>query len=124
MNGARLKLGQEVWVHGYIDEIRNGVVIICNDGGYFGTIPREVCEAAGEKPQKEPKPEDTIVPCVGNQKGTVSDCEHCSRIYGTLGCYTTVNNKWVYFCEEGHREYEERQKRIAEFLEQKKGTEE
>ena len=38
------------------------------------------------------------------------DCEHCSRTYGTLGCCSTVSNKWVYSCEEGHREYEERHK--------------
>jgi len=37
------------------------------------------------------------------------DCEHCSRVYGTLGCCTTVSNEWVYSCEEGHREYEEKQ---------------
>lgn len=41
--------------------------------------------------------------------GTVlRDCEHCSRIYGTLGCCSTVSNKWVYSCEEGHKEYKER----------------
>ena len=39
------------------------------------------------------------------------DCEHCAKTYGTLGCCTTVSNKWVYSCEEGHREYWEKQKR-------------
>lgn len=33
------------------------------------------------------------------------DCEHCSKTYGTLGCCTTVSNKWVYSCKEGQREY-------------------
>ena len=37
-----MKIGDEVFVHGYIDEIRKDVVIIRNDGGYFGTILREV----------------------------------------------------------------------------------
>ena len=37
-----MKIGDEVYVHGYVDEIRNDVVIIRNDGGYFGTIEREI----------------------------------------------------------------------------------
>ena len=37
-----MKIGDEVYVHGYIDEIRNDVVIIHNSGGYFGTVPSEI----------------------------------------------------------------------------------
>ena len=33
------------------------------------------------------------------------DCEHCSKTYGTLGCCTTVSNKWVYSCKIGQKEY-------------------
>lgn len=33
------------------------------------------------------------------------DCEHCSKTRGTLGCCSTVSNKWVYSCKEGQREY-------------------
>ena len=39
-----MKIGDEVYVHGYIDEIRNDVIIIRNDGGYFGTVPNEVVD--------------------------------------------------------------------------------
>lgn len=39
-----MKIGDEVYVHGFIDEIRNDVIIIRNDGGYFGTVPSEVVE--------------------------------------------------------------------------------
>lgn len=46
-----MKIGDEVYVHGYIDEIRNDVIIIRNDGGYFGTVPSEVVD-------QEPKCED------------------------------------------------------------------
>lgn len=35
----------------------------------------------------------------------IKDCDHCSKTYGTLGCCTTVNNKWVYSCTEGQKEY-------------------
>ena len=41
-----MKIGEEVYVHGYIDEIRNGVIIIRNKGGYFGTEPEEVFPSA------------------------------------------------------------------------------
>ena len=37
-----MKIGDEVYVHGYIDEIRNNCIIIHNRGGYFGTLPSEV----------------------------------------------------------------------------------
>lgn len=37
-----MKIGDEIYVHGYIDEIRKDIVIIKNEGGYFGTVPSEV----------------------------------------------------------------------------------
>ncbi len=37
-----MKIGDEVYIHGYVDEIRKDTVIIRNDGGYFGTIPSEI----------------------------------------------------------------------------------
>lgn len=40
----RLKIGQEVLIHGYVDEIRKDTVIIQNDGGYFGTVEYEVTD--------------------------------------------------------------------------------
>ena len=46
-----MKIGDEVFVHGYVDEIRNDVVIIRNDGGYFGTVESEVITA--DTPQTE-----------------------------------------------------------------------
>ena len=38
-----MKIGDEVYVHGYVDEIRKDVIIIRNDGGYFGTVADECC---------------------------------------------------------------------------------
>lgn len=40
----QMKLGDEVWIHGYVDEIRKDVVVIRNDGGYFGTVESEISE--------------------------------------------------------------------------------
>ena len=37
-----MKIGDEVFVHGYIDEIRKDVVIVKNEGGYFGTVKEEI----------------------------------------------------------------------------------
>lgn len=37
-----MKIGDSVYVHGYVDEIRKDTVIIRNAGGYFGTAPSEI----------------------------------------------------------------------------------
>ena len=39
---CEMHIGDEVFVHGYIDEIRNDCIIIKNDGGYFGTVKGEI----------------------------------------------------------------------------------
>lgn len=49
--GEEMRIGDEVYVHGYVDEIRYddtkrvSTVIIRNDGGYFGTVPSEIDNA-------------------------------------------------------------------------------
>lgn len=48
-----MKIGDRIFVRGYIDEIRKDTVIVRNDGGYFGTIPSEV---TGELPSAQGKP--------------------------------------------------------------------
>jgi hypothetical protein len=40
----KLKIGQEVLIHGYVDEIRKDTIIIQNEGGYFGTVECEVTD--------------------------------------------------------------------------------
>lgn len=40
-----MKIGDRVFVHGYVDEIRRDTVIVRNKGGYFGTDPGEVIVA-------------------------------------------------------------------------------
>lgn len=47
-----MKIGDRIFVRGYIDEIRKDTVIVRNDGGYFGTIPSEVI--TGELPSAQP----------------------------------------------------------------------
>ena len=48
-----MKIGDRIFVRGYIDEIRKDTVIVRNDGGYFGTIPSEVI--TGELPSVQPE---------------------------------------------------------------------
>ena len=48
-----MKIGDRVFVRGYIDEIHKDTVIIRNAGGYFGTIPSEVI--TGELPSAQPE---------------------------------------------------------------------
>lgn len=43
-----MKLGDEVYVHGYVDEIRKDCVIVKNKGGYFGTVQEEATFAKGQ----------------------------------------------------------------------------
>ena len=50
-----MKIGDRVFIHGYIDEIRKDTVIIRNNGGYFGTIPSEVITGDLSSAQSEPK---------------------------------------------------------------------
>ena len=57
-----MKIGDEIYVHGYVDEIRKDTVIIRNEGGYFGTVPAEVM--VGELPPAQPE----IIRC--------KDCKH------------------------------------------------
>ena len=37
-----MTIGEEVLIHGYIDEIRKDIVIIRNEGGYFGPVTEEI----------------------------------------------------------------------------------
>jgi hypothetical protein len=46
-----MKIGEEVLIHGYIDEIRKDIVIIRNEGGYFGAVPEEI-RSSSEIPNK------------------------------------------------------------------------
>ena len=39
-----MKIGDEVFIHGYIDEIRKDTIIIRNEGGYFGTVEEEITD--------------------------------------------------------------------------------
>ena len=63
-----MKIGDEVYVHGYIDEIRNDVIIIRNDGGYFGTAPSEVVNQEPNEDKRTIKHTEThACDCISRQ---------------------------------------------------------
>ena len=40
-----MKIGDRVYVHGHVDEIRKDTVIVRNEGGYFRTVQSEILVA-------------------------------------------------------------------------------
>ena len=79
-----MKIGDECYVHGYVDEIRNDTIIIRNDGGYFGTAKPEVLTVPPEYVRvvrcKDCKYyEDDIGDCIGFGDTYVAEEEYCSR---------------------------------------------
>ena len=65
-----MKIGDRIFVRGYIDEIRKDTVIVRNDGGYFGTIPSEVI--TGELPSAQPEPK--WIPCDKGEPDEDTEC--------------------------------------------------
>lgn len=76
-----MKIGDRVYVHGYVDEIRKDTVIIRNEGGYFGTVKSEIVEAQ--------KTEDivSVIRC--------KDCKHRIKWKESYGC-----SFWGYYGDE------------------------
>lgn len=68
--GEKMKIGDEVYIHGYVDEIRKDVVIIRNNGGYFGTDKSEIIV----------QPEEDCNTCVHGYFGD-SQCFNCRVSY-------------------------------------------
>ena len=69
-----MKIGDEVYVHGYVDEIRIcGQVIIRNEGGYFGTIEEEITDNLYRNGECDG--------CKFDNPKVVARCEGCCRNY-------------------------------------------
>ena len=88
-----MKIGDRIFVRGYIDEIRKDTVIVRNDGGYFGTVPSEVI--TGELPSAQP---EQWIPC----SETIDIPDHevlCRDEYGEelIGWLSYSDDQWL--CE-------------------------
>ena len=89
-----MKIGDEVFVHGYVDEIRKDCIIIRNDGGYFGTgedaiISVEIKGLYQDYREPSVTIEDTPQP------DEIGDCNIC-RFAGCSECDDCINgSEWV-----------------------------
>lgn len=67
-----MKIGDEVFVHGYVDEIRKDCIIIRNEGGYFGTVKGEIIVA--DTPQTKRMTEEEIDTMLAKALVGQTDC--------------------------------------------------
>lgn len=94
---ADFKIGDEVYIHGFVDEIRRDIVIIKNEGGYFGTVTEEIIPSAQPEWKKgkwiERNPQNS-------DKCRLIECDQCgfSHIVG----FNVPYEHWIEnrnFCE-------------------------
>ena len=93
------KIGDRIFVRGYIDEIRKDTVIVRNDGGYFGTILSEVM---GELPSARPE----IIRCKDCKYAhlTVSgECKYCDAWTDDDGYPMEIYEDGDFFCGNAER---------------------
>ena len=86
-----MKIGDEVYIHGYVDEIRNNTIIIRNSGGYFGTVPDEIVPSA--------QPERKAGKWVRITQGAMSEqyiCPFCHRTVETYGVEELLSIRYPY----------------------------
>lgn len=99
-----ISIGDEVWVHGYVDEIRKDCIIIRNDGGYFGTVAEKIgyCddyEVLADTPQTEapkkwetppkfepPTVNTTCVSVIGVRPEEVPKQTDCPEYHNEIEC--------------------------------------
>lgn len=83
-----MKIGDRVYVYGYIDEIRKDVVIIRNSGGYFGTVKSEIIVV--ETKVVETKAEQKMQ---NDNHGELIRCINCKKYNPNAG-----DNKELGYC--------------------------
>ena len=88
-----MKIGDRIYVHGHVDEIRKDTVIVRNKGGYFGTVPSEIIVATEA---------DAVVNVV-----RCRDCKH-SRIEGNTTKYRWCKGLNVAINDNDYCSYAER----------------
>lgn len=88
------KIGDRIFVRGYIDEIRKDTVIVRNDGGYFGTILSEV---TGELPSAQPAHWIPEYPNKRTGKAYSHTCSKCGKtVYDSR--QVSIDEMGYYFC--------------------------
>ncbi len=87
-----MRIDDEIYVHGYLDEIRQDKVIVRNEGGYFGTVVDELVEAI-PKADYENRLKADMVAMLTKLKEEISD-------YHEIGCDKDCNNCRMVACIE------------------------
>lgn len=90
-----MKIGDRVFIHGYVDEIRKETVIIRNKGGYFGTDKSEVIVSA--------KDMEPVVRCKDCRWYDNSDVCHNPRYGDGHANYQPPYVDEDYWCKDGER---------------------
>lgn len=110
-----MKIGDEIFVHGYVDEIRQGVVIIRNEGGYFGTVEDEIRDAPSVVPtQTNANQCVQRVEYIGDiEKKRCRTCKHFESEF-----HTPISSDGTYYpyvvCTAKECHYESEDERIEE----------
>ena len=77
-----MTIDDEIYVHGYLDEIRQDKVIIRNEGGYFGTVADELVEVIPKDQYKARLKVDmaAMLEELKKEMNPIKECEY--QIYG------------------------------------------
>lgn len=86
-----MRIGDEVLIKGTINEIRKDIVIIENEGGYFGTVPNEIVPSVNlQKPktgwipvsERLPNYREKVLVCYETEEGLEVD----TSMFDKYGC--------------------------------------
>lgn len=88
-----MKIGDEIYVHGHIDEIRKDTIIVSNNGGYFGTVPSEIVTNPNsgwiQCRNRLPSNEDWMIVTICDSTGDTLNT------YTDFGWYLDVADCWI-----------------------------
>lgn len=80
------RIGDEVYVHGYIDEIRKDIIIIRNVGGYFGTSRDEVFYYEEDEYGSMNSADRKTEPSDSKKPNNCETCKHWHPYYWEVAC--------------------------------------
>lgn len=83
---CEMRIGDEVYIHGYIDEIRNDTIIIRNVGGYFGTSRDEVFYYEADEYGSMYSADRKTEPSNSEKPNNCETCKHNDKEWWELPC--------------------------------------
>lgn len=89
------KIGDQVYVHGYIDEIRKDTIIIRNAGGYFGTVDGEIVSSTEQQQSLYGYSLEYLIPfAVACRRAGVEEDDLKTFANNCGFAYETMQNEW------------------------------